>query len=129
MPDFRSYIVGTVAIIVKVVGKKATHVEVTARAVADIAKCVSIVGAVVRLNHVFNVKETAFRGLGKIEEQLMRSWVKQMWRANMVADTEAKVDGMREAAKEEHFADVRLVGSEFGGVHEVVCGTFPACLR
>ncbi len=34
--------------------------------------------------------------LGSIEEQLMRSWIGQAWHANVVAETEAKVAGLRE---------------------------------
>ncbi len=50
----------------------------------------------VRLNHVFCIQEDCVLTLGDIEDQLMRSWVKQAWRANVIADTESKVTALRE---------------------------------
>ncbi len=143
-------LVETVATIVKVVWERADGVVETAEAVADIAKCVSIVGAVfqavaitarcihmvseasrgrtcfprlhlelvallnctsefamlvvdpeagisdVCLNHIFSVQEDCVLTLGNIEEQLMRRWIKQVWRANVVAETESKVAALRD---------------------------------
>ncbi len=48
------------------------------------------------LDHMFNVQEDFVLTLGNIEEHLMRRWVMQAWRGDVVADTEAKVAGLRE---------------------------------
>ncbi len=137
-------LVQTVARIVKVAGEKAAGAVETAEAVANITKCVSVVGGVfqavaitvrcirmvseasdghrcfpglyseligllnctwdcamlvvdpeaaidhLRVDHVFRVQDECMMTLGEIEEQLMRSWVMQAWKASVVAETKSK---------------------------------------
>ncbi len=49
-----------------------------------------------RRNRLLNIQERFTETLGETEEQMMRSWVKQAWRANVVGDVESKVAALRE---------------------------------